>query len=116
MTSLSAGLLTPFLPCGHLYAFFIGAAATGRAWAGALFMLLFWLGTLPALGFGSRWIYRLLEPGLKKFPKLAGSLFLIAGLLSLLAFSRQVLNKNDHSHAHHESDATGTSDHEACHW
>jgi uncharacterized protein len=43
------GLLTPFLPCGWLYAFALTAAGTGSGARGALVMAAFWLGTVPAL-------------------------------------------------------------------
>ena len=43
------GLLTPFLPCGLLYSMFIKAASSGSAIDGALTMLLFGLGIVPAL-------------------------------------------------------------------
>lgn len=43
------GFLTTFLPCGWLYLFALVAAATGSAAMGALVMLAFWIGTLPAL-------------------------------------------------------------------
>lgn len=43
------GALNGLLPCGLVYAGLAGALATGSAGAGALFMALFGLGTLPAL-------------------------------------------------------------------
>jgi uncharacterized protein len=43
------GLLTPFLPCGVLYAMILKAAETGNAGAGALTMFAFGAGTAPAL-------------------------------------------------------------------
>jgi hypothetical protein len=43
------GLLTPFLPCGLLYAMLLRAAAGGSAVEGALTMLLFGAGIVPAL-------------------------------------------------------------------
>lgn len=43
------GLMTPFLPCGLLYAMLIRAAASGNAGEGALTMLLFGAGIVPAL-------------------------------------------------------------------
>jgi uncharacterized protein len=46
---LLIGLLTPFLPCGLLYAMVISAAATGSAWNGAMMMLAFGAGIVPAL-------------------------------------------------------------------
>ncbi len=43
------GVLTGLIPCGWLWAFAVAAAGTGHATAGALVMLAFWLGTLPAM-------------------------------------------------------------------
>jgi uncharacterized protein len=43
------GLLTPFLPCGMLYAMALKAAETGSAASGAITMLAFGAGTVPAL-------------------------------------------------------------------
>lgn len=43
------GLLNGALPCGLVYAALAGAASTGDAGMGALFGLLFGLGTLPAM-------------------------------------------------------------------
>lgn len=43
------GVLTPLLPCGWLYAFVVTSAGTGSALSGALVMLTFWAGTVPAL-------------------------------------------------------------------
>ncbi len=43
------GVLTPFLPCGLLYAMVIKAADAGSALAGALNMVAFGLGMAPAL-------------------------------------------------------------------
>lgn len=43
------GLLTPLLPCGMLYAIALKAAETGSAAGGALTMLAFGAGTVPAL-------------------------------------------------------------------
>jgi uncharacterized protein len=43
------GLLTPLLPCGMLYAMVLKAAETGSTTSGALTMLAFATGTVPAL-------------------------------------------------------------------
>jgi len=43
------GLLTPLLPCGLLYGMFLRASATGSAVDGAVTMLLFGAGIVPAL-------------------------------------------------------------------
>ncbi len=44
------GLLNGLLPCGMVYLALAGAVATGNAINGSMFMALFGLGTLPAMG------------------------------------------------------------------
>jgi sulfite exporter TauE/SafE len=43
------GVLTGFLPCGWLWAFVIAAAGTASAISGGLVLLVFWMGTVPAM-------------------------------------------------------------------
>lgn len=43
------GLLNGLLPCGFVYIALVGAVATQYVWQGALFMLLFGLGTMPVM-------------------------------------------------------------------
>jgi len=43
------GFLNGYLPCGLVYLALVGALATGDPWHGALYMMLFGLGTAPAL-------------------------------------------------------------------
>lgn len=43
------GLVTAFLPCGVLYAAYARAIAAPSPTSGAIFMLAFWLGTVPLL-------------------------------------------------------------------
>ncbi len=53
-TSLFAiGVLNGLLPCGLVYLGVAGAIAAGDAWKGSLFMMMFGLGTLPAMLFVS---------------------------------------------------------------
>lgn len=47
--ALLLGALTPLLPCGWLYLFVIPAAGSGGALSGALVLLAFGLGSVPAL-------------------------------------------------------------------
>ncbi len=46
---LIIGLLNGLLPCGFVYIGLLGSVATQHAWQGALFMVLFGLGTLPMM-------------------------------------------------------------------
>jgi sulfite exporter TauE/SafE len=100
-----AGALTVFLPCGHLYSFAAGAIATGSAWGGAIFMLAFCIGTLPALAIGTGMIRKIFQPGFKFAPRLAGSLLLMGGLISIGAFTMRLqestsVSAHDHAHSH----------------
>ncbi len=104
--AIIAGMLTVFLPCGHLYAFLAGAMATGSAWGGAFFMAAFWLGTVPALGFGIGLLSSVLRPGMKAAPRWSGVLLISAGLFSLAAFATRVsetpaVHKHEAVHCRH---------------
>lgn len=46
---LTLGLLNGLLPCGLVYLALAGAVTTAAPWQGALFMLLFGLGTMPLM-------------------------------------------------------------------
>ena len=47
--SILIGIVNGLVPCGWLYIFVMGSVSTKDPLYGAMFMLLFWLGTLPAL-------------------------------------------------------------------
>jgi uncharacterized protein len=80
------GLLWGFMPCGLVYSVLLVAAASGGALSGALTMLAFGTGTLPALiGFtlgGATLAERLRRPALRRA---AGGLVLLAAAWTLLA-------------------------------
>ncbi len=87
--ALSTGLLTAFLPCGWLYLFALKAAGTGSPFEGALFMIAFWLGSVPALllvGVGLQTLARLLG---RRVP-LVTSLAIVALGVFTLAFWMRV--------------------------
>jgi len=46
---LGIGMLNGLLPCGLVYTALAGAVAAGDGWYGGMFMLVFGLGTVPAL-------------------------------------------------------------------
>ncbi len=48
-TFLTIGFLNGFLPCGLVYMAVLGAIAMGNPWTGALYMVLFGLGTVPLM-------------------------------------------------------------------
>lgn len=78
---LLLGILNGLLPCGLVYLALISSAATGGAWPGSLFMLLFGAGTLPAMmavGFFKQWFTISLRT---KMRKLTPIMLAIAGVL-----------------------------------
>jgi sulfite exporter TauE/SafE len=77
------GLLSAFLPCGWLHTFVLASLATRSALYGALLLLFFWLGTLPALSAAPLVIHRVLKPMSEKLPRLSASLLIIAGVITL---------------------------------
>lgn len=86
-TFLTIGFLNGFLPCGLVYMALFGSMATASPWIGALFMILFGMGTIPlmttAVYFGS-----MLKGATKKsvqrlipvFVVLIGLLFILRGM------------------------------------
>lgn len=78
------GALTPFLPCGWLYAFVVTAAGTGSVLGGAVLMATFWLGTVPALlGMGALFA-RLGERLRARVPVFTGLALILIGALGVL--------------------------------
>lgn len=75
------GLLTPFLPCGPLYAVFIALIASGSAARGAESAFAFGIGTVPLLWIAQAQFHRLrhrLQP--RNLAKLKRGLALVAAL------------------------------------
>ena len=96
ITAGAAGVLTVFLPCGHLYSFLIGAVAIGSAIKGAAFMFAFWLGSAPLLSFGGAWIQKILKPKIDQGQRWAGVFLILAGILSLVAFGARAHSFSQH--------------------
>lgn len=81
------GFATILLPCGHLYTFALGAAATGSALMGTVMMTAFWMGTLPTLGFGVHYFKRqAVKLGPNRF-RIAALILVANGFLSLGKFA-----------------------------
>jgi sulfite exporter TauE/SafE len=96
--ALAIGLLWGWLPCGLVYAALALALVSGGAVAGALTMLAFGLGTLPALislGFAGRWLAALRHPGARRAA--GASLCVLAVVLFLGAYSGHIPG---HYHQH----------------
>jgi sulfite exporter TauE/SafE len=69
------GAATPFLPCGLLYGSFVVAVAAGSSPAGALVMLAFALGAVPALALAQLGAHRLSShPRVHRFVRRAAPL------------------------------------------
>lgn len=85
-----SGLLLGFIPCGLTYAMHMKAAATGDWYEGALTLLFFGIGTLPALALislFSKWISRAFR---NKILYVAN---IMAGLIGIISICRgMVLN------------------------
>jgi len=80
---LALGASSTLLPCGWLWGFVLVAGSAGSALNGALLMLTFWLGGLPAL-LGVGLVARHLSDRLKRLaPKLGAATLIIAALLTL---------------------------------
>jgi sulfite exporter TauE/SafE len=79
------GVLTGFLPCGWLWAFVVAAAGTAGPWTGATLMVVFWLGTLPAmtglLALGGPVLDRIR----RKLPVVSACVLIALGLATLAA-------------------------------
>jgi sulfite exporter TauE/SafE/copper chaperone CopZ len=85
LTPLLAGAVTFFLPCGFTQSMQIYALSTGSFFSGAMTMLLFSLGTLPALlvlSFSSLSVHGKSQSGV--FFKTAGLIVLFFGLINIL--------------------------------
>lgn len=77
------GLGSALLPCGWLWGYVLVAASTGAAATGALVMLAFWAGAVPALasvGVLAGWLRRRLG---RHAPRLAAVVMLVLGILAL---------------------------------
>jgi sulfite exporter TauE/SafE len=88
---LAAGMLWGWLPCGLVYSALSWAALSGSASAGALYMVLFGLGTLPAmLAFG--WFSKTLQSFLRSqgFRQLMGLILIAYGLWTAVIALRQL--------------------------
>jgi sulfite exporter TauE/SafE len=77
------GLFSALLPCGWLHTFVLGAIATRNPVQGALYLTLFWLGTVPALSLTQVMIDSFLKPFQRLAPKSAGITLILIGLLTL---------------------------------
>ncbi len=86
-SSLSLGFVNGLLPCGMVYVAMAGALSSGTTWEGALYMLLFGLGTWPMM-LAISWSKALWKPSFRLkamkvvpvFTLLIGVLFVLRGM------------------------------------
>ncbi|MDO5651932.1 MAG: sulfite exporter TauE/SafE family protein [Moraxella sp.] len=113
--AFTAGLLWGLLPCGLVYGALVlsvGMGATaGNPWVGAVFMLVFGLGTLPML-IATQGMTTLLQRFIKKFSlrKFSGAIMLVSGIAvagSPVAMQYMHAGSHDHggqsSHGNHNN-------------
>lgn len=77
---LAIGAVTGFLPCGWLYAFLLLAIGTSSPFTGAIVMLAFWIGTVPALSVIGLGFSKLSQSWKKVIPLCTAVLMIIAGI------------------------------------
>lgn len=81
--AFTIGLFSALLPCGWLHTFVLGAVATRNPIQGALYLNLFWLGTIPALSLTQVISDSLLKPLKRIAPRSAGFALIVIGIFSL---------------------------------
>jgi uncharacterized protein len=100
--ALLLGLLWGWLPCGLVYSVLLAAALAGNAAGGALTMLGFGLGTLPAMSaltYAGRWLPR--RDGLAA--RLLGALLVACGLWTAAAPVAVLTGAPLHQHQRHQA-------------
>ncbi len=92
------GLTTSLLPCGWLYVFVAAAGGTGNARDGALLMMVFWAGTVPALLAVGLSAQRIAGRFRRRLPALSAAVVMIIGLLAVSG--RLALSVGGMTHGH----------------
>jgi len=94
--AIGAGFLWGALPCGLVYSAVAMAATSGSALGGSLVMLVFWLGTVPALLLAGTFAHKISEwRSLRSFRRFAGAAMILIGLVALAPWWVQSVG---HSH------------------
>lgn len=84
------GLATGLLPCAWLYSFVLMSLATKSSVQGSLVLAVFWLGTIPALSFGTLFIQRMLLQFNLQIYRIIGLVLVLIGLLTLFGRIHQI--------------------------
>jgi sulfite exporter TauE/SafE len=81
--SFLVGLFSIFLPCGFLYSIVFACVGFQSITLGFLSMFAFWLGTIPAMTFAPLILRKILEPLSFRHPYIAGSFFILLGVITV---------------------------------
>ena len=98
--AVAIGGITGFLPCGWLYAFVILAMGTSHPLSGAIVMLAFWMGTIPALSILSLSMSKLTDSAKAFVPYCTATILILGGLFTVSVRSFADLSPLDQSKAH----------------
>lgn len=85
------GIFSFTLPCGWLYGFVIGAAASKSLSTSMMIMFMFWLGTVPALLITPLVFQKIVGPLKEKFPTMASLILLVAGVFIIVVGVQRTL-------------------------
>ncbi|MEQ9561021.1 MAG: sulfite exporter TauE/SafE family protein, partial [Woeseiaceae bacterium] len=98
--ALAAGFIWGALPCGLVYSAVAMAATTGNVAGGMLVMLVFWLGTMPALLFAGASAAKIAAwRRQRRVRHVAGALLIAIGLFALAAPLQRLAGKSHDAHA-----------------
>ncbi|MCG9971898.1 sulfite exporter TauE/SafE family protein [Christiangramia crocea] len=84
-TFYTVGFLNGFLPCGLVYMAVFGAIASGNAFNGSIYMMLFGIGTIPLMT-GAIWIGNFISVNVRKYIRRMIPVFL--GVIAVLFIIR----------------------------
>ncbi len=91
------GVISGLLPCGWLHTFVLTAIATRSAQKGALLLLIFWIGTVPALVTSQALIKKMSLPVAKYSSRLLAIILLVSGISTLAMKNVTLFQTSDES-------------------
>jgi sulfite exporter TauE/SafE len=95
---LFLGMFNGLLPCPLVYAFLMKAIAEGNPLKGALVMVAFGIGTIPAMLFASKLLSKLTGQQRKFFVKIAGFIVVLFGVWMILRTFGILTMHHHHNH------------------
>lgn len=81
---IGTGFISAFLPCGLLYTTLFSLLVIQDMKVALFSLIMFWLGTLPLLLFSTVLFEKTIRPFVLKVPKIAGTLILTFGLMTVV--------------------------------